>query len=77
MLTLQAPPQTETGRVLALENALLAARPSSNLLFSGQRTANRYAGSIELAFPLGGIVPTLPDPYAASFLAASADQHWH
>jgi hypothetical protein len=67
VLVLQTPPQTERGRVLALENALLAARPSSALLFSGQRAGNRYAGILELAFPLGGIVPTLPDPYAASF----------
>ena len=67
VLLLQSPPQTETGRVLALENAVLAARPSSALLFSGQRSGHRFAGAVELAFPLGGIVPTLPDPYAASF----------
>jgi hypothetical protein len=61
------PPQGERGRVIALENALIATRPSSALLFAGQRTGGPYAGVLVLAFPLGGIVPMLPDPYAASF----------
>lgn len=33
----------------------------------GKRTEDRYAGQVVLVFPLGGIVPMLPDPYAASF----------
>jgi hypothetical protein len=62
-----APPQSEPGRVIALENALVALRPSSLLVFFGNRSGDRYAGDLVLAFPLGGILPTLPDPYAASF----------
>ena len=60
-------PENRLGRVLALENALVATRPSTALLFRGTLEGDWNGGRLALSFPLGGIVPTLPDPYAASF----------
>ena len=61
------PPSQVRGPVLALENALVGTGLSNALGFAGTRAGPAWAGTLGVAFPLRGIVPTLPDPYAASF----------
>jgi hypothetical protein len=67
LVAAQAPPQTERGHVLVLENALVGTGPSNVLAFLGTRAGPAWTGRLGLALPMRGIVPTLPDPYAASF----------
>jgi hypothetical protein len=53
---------------LVLENALLRAGSPTTLTVSGQLDQDRFLGcTAGLVFPLRWILPTLPDPYAASF----------
>ena len=63
----QAPNATEAAGPLALENALVCCGPARTLFVIGQRTGPRISGSLGVDFDLVSIVPTLPDPYAASF----------
>ena len=56
---------------LSLHNALLVTSPPATLLVAGTYTATPAeldAGALLLAFELGRLVPTLPDPYAANFV---------
>jgi hypothetical protein len=56
---------------LALENALLRVQSPSILAAGGQIDADRFLNcAVGLVFPLQWILPTLPDPYAASFDAS-------
>ncbi|HET9226821.1 MAG TPA: hypothetical protein VFR31_09150 [Thermoanaerobaculia bacterium] len=53
---------------IALENALLKVRPPMALFASGPFTGDRiFNGRLWLRFALRLLLPTLPDPYAASF----------
>lgn len=55
---------------LALHNALLVTTPPQTLLAAGNFTASPTeldSGGLELGFTLNALLPTLPDPYAASF----------
>jgi hypothetical protein len=55
---------------LALRNALLITTPPQTLLAAGHFTASPTeldSGGLELGFALNALLPTLPDPYAASF----------
>lgn len=67
LAAVDTPPQTERGHVLALENALAGTGASTVLAFLGTRAGPAWVGNLGVAFPLRGIVPSLPDPYAASF----------
>jgi len=71
-------PESGPERAIALENALVGVRPSDVLVFGatpagpgpgGPDAVAGWEGAMVLAFPLGAVVPTLPDPYAASFTA--------
>ena len=53
---------------IALENALLKVQPVAILSASGPIVGNDVnSGTLALTLPLNSGVPTLPDPYAASF----------
>lgn len=59
---------------LALENALLKVQPAAALFVSGPIEGNDMtAGTLSLTLPMKLGVPTLPDPYAASFDAILAE----
>lgn len=62
-----APNATTPAGPLALENALVRCGPARSLFAVGNRIGPRIAGSLGITFDLATIVPTLPDPYAASF----------
>lgn len=56
---------------LILENALLRTGSPTVLIASGPISADQFGRCVVgLVFPLALIVPTLPDPYAASFTAS-------
>src|SRR5262249_45431236 len=59
--------QPNKGHVIALENALVGIGASTALAFQGNRAGPMWAGSLAFALPIRGVLPTLPDPYAASF----------
>jgi hypothetical protein len=61
------PLEGRLGQLLVLENALMGTRRSTQLSFVGAPAEGGWGGTLTLTFPLGGIVPMLPDPYAASF----------
>ena len=57
---------------LALHNALLKVTPAVHLFLAGKPTGTRLnSGTTKLLFGLLGLLPTLPDPYAATFDAAN------
>jgi hypothetical protein len=64
----------------ALENALLKVRPPAWLFASGALAGERIAsGRLWLRCPFRSLLPTLPDPYAASLPSRSArdqDRGW-
>lgn len=66
-VALTTPPPAARPHVLALENALIGTAPSTVLAFLGTRSGPAWVGRLGVVFPLRGLVPTLPDPYAASF----------
>jgi hypothetical protein len=60
---------------LALENALLRVQSPSILAAVGQIAGDQFLDcAVGLIFPLQWILPTLPDPYAASFDASLAQK---
>ncbi|HET7487728.1 MAG TPA: hypothetical protein VFJ85_07345 [Acidimicrobiales bacterium] len=54
-------------RTIALANALVAAAPSDGLVLRARPAGGRYEGRLVVRLPVGAVLPTLPDPYAASF----------
>ena len=63
---------------LSLQNALLVTSPPITLLVAGTYTATPAeldAGGLLLAFELGRLIPTLPDPYAANFVPAAGKRY--
>jgi hypothetical protein len=71
------PPSGGRGVAFALVNAVLRATyPNSFVLFGAYDGSKLPSGRIVLTYGLFGILPTLPDPYAASYgsLAALLDQ---
>jgi hypothetical protein len=60
----------------ALHNALLVTTPPAALLVAGNYTATPAeldSGGVAVMFQLGGLIPTLPDPYAANFMPDAQD----
>jgi hypothetical protein len=65
---LLAPPPTRDQLGFGLVNALLRTRSPRLLLVAATEAGGVWAsGAVGLAYPLQGIVPTLPDPYAANY----------
>ena len=62
----------QSALALALENLLVTTRPPALLWANGQLTdGGLESGKLILRLPTQSLLPTLPDPYAASFEATS------
>jgi hypothetical protein len=65
-------PAAKTSLALIAENALIPVGAPNSLLLSGTLAQGRIAtGGVAIGFPAVAIVPTFPDPYAASYSAGA------
>ena len=65
-------PTAKTSLALMAENALIPVGTPNSLLLSGTLDQGRIvAGGLAIGFPAAAIVPTFPDPYAASYSAGA------
>ncbi len=61
-------PAAATSLALVAENALIPVGTPNGLLLSGTLSQGRIAaGGLAIGFPIVSLVPTFPDPYAASY----------
>jgi hypothetical protein len=60
-------PTAKTSLALIAENALIPVGTPNGFLLSGTLSQGRISGGLSIGFPAAVIVPTFPDPYAASY----------
>ena len=64
-------PTAKTSLALMAENALIPVGTPNGFLLSGTLSQGRISGGLSIGFPASVIVPTFPDPYAASYSASA------
>jgi hypothetical protein len=64
-------PTAPTSLALIAENALIPVGTPNGFLLGGTLAQGRIAGALAIGFPAAAIVPTFPDPYAASYSASA------
>ncbi|KJC60081.1 hypothetical protein UP10_15570 [Bradyrhizobium sp. LTSPM299] len=64
-------PTAKTSLALIAENALIPVGTPNGFLLSGTLSQGQISGGLSIGFPAGVIIPTFPDPYAASYAASA------
>jgi hypothetical protein len=67
-------PKAPSSIALIARNALIPVGTPDAFLLTGTLQNDRISGTLEIGFPTGIIIPTFPDPYAARYVAAPAQE---